>query len=422
MDYLESINYIHGIEWFGPKGGLDRIKELLDRLGNPQDGLKFIHVAGTNGKGSCASMCASVMKSSGYKTGLFISPYLYRFNERMQINGREIEDDTLAEHVTLVKAAVDSMTVKPTAFEVMTATALSWYASEGCDIVVLEAGLGGRDDATNVITRAEVSIIMNIGLDHTSVLGETIEEIAANKAGIIKPECPCVLYGQSEKVENIVAGVCEEKGCSCTVADFSAIEPGFDSLEGQSFTYRGEEYAIPLLGGHQRKNAAVVIEAVNVLRNNGWKISQDQLEHGLYSVFWPARFELVSEDPYFVLDGGHNPQCATTVVENLGAYFPGMKHIMLVGVLKDKDYETLFKILNLAADEYVCITPDSPRALPASELAAHLEKYGKPVTVCESVEDGVFEARDRAEFTGGMACAVGSLYMAGKIRECFGLY
>ena len=422
MNYKEALGYINKIEWFGSKPGLERIGELLERIGNPQKKLKYVHIAGTNGKGSCASMTAAVLKAAGYKTGLYTSPYLFKFNERMQINGQQIDDDVLAEIVTKIQPIADAMDVHPTEFEVMTAVALQWYADENCDIVVLECGMGGRDDATNIIDAPEVAVLMNIGLDHTHVLGDTIEKIAENKSGIIKAGCHAVLYQQADEVEKIVARQCEIVGAELTTADFSSIIPEFDSLEGQAFSYKGEAYAIPLLGEHQRKNAAVVIEVIDALRKRGYAIEQDELEHGLYSVFWPARFEIVNDDPYFVVDGGHNPQCATTVVKNLSDYFPDMKHIMLVGVLRDKDYDTLFKILNLAADEYICVTPDSERALSAEDLAEHLKKYNKKVTVCESIEDGVFTALDKAREENAMACAVGSLYMSGKIRDCFGLY
>lgn len=422
MDYRESVAYINNTKWFDSKPNAEHERELLSKLGNPQERLKFIHVAGTNGKGSCAAMAAAVLKASGYKTGLFTSPYLYSFNERMQINGKQIGNDILAEIATEVRKAADGMEEHPTAFELMTAAALVWFARENCDIAVLEVGLGGRFDATNVIPCPEAAVIMNIGLDHTEILGNSIERIAFEKSGIIKPGCDCVLYQQSEEAERIVETECRNLGAQLHKADFSQLELEFDSLDGQAFSYRGENYAIPLLGEHQRRNAAVVIELAEVLRSKGWKIEQEDLEHGLYSVFWPARFEVLSDEPYFVLDGGHNPQCATTVVSCLADYFPGTKHILLVGVLKDKDYEKLFSILNLAADAYVCVTPESPRALPAEELAEHLKKYGKSVTVCESIDEGVFTAIDLANEQEGMVCAAGSLYMAGTIRACFGLY
>lgn len=421
VTYQEAIEYINGVRWLGSKPGLERITELLGRLGDPQKKLKFVHIAGTNGKGSCAAMTASVLRASGYRTGLFTSPYLWRFNERMQLNGRPIEDEALAAITEKIKPQAEAMEDHPTEFEMMTAAALLWYAEEKCDVVVLEVGLGGRFDATNVIEAPEVSVIMNIGLDHTEILGDTLAKIAFEKAGIIKTGFPCVLYQQSEEVTDVVRTICAERGCELRIADFSAIKPEFDSLEGQVFTYKNEPYAIPLLGAHQMKNAAVVIEAVGVLREKGWKIEQDALEHGLYAVSWPARFELLREEPPFVVDGGHNVQCAETVADNLRRYFPDMRRVLLIGVLRDKDYEGMLSVLAPAADAFVCVTPDSPRALPAEELAAYLERYGKPVTACGSIREGVSEAQDQAG-DDAMVCAVGSLYMAGEIRYCMGMY
>lgn len=421
MDYQEALAYIDGVAWFGSKPGLSRVTELLHRLGDPQNRLKFVHIAGTNGKGSCAAMLASVLKTAGYKTGLFTSPYLYRFNERMQINGREIDNDVLADVVTRVSVPAEAMEDHPTEFELMTAAAMLWYAEEGCDIVVLEVGLGGRFDATNVISRPEAAVIMNIGLDHTKILGDTVEKIAAEKAGIIKPGCPCVLYQQSDSVTQVIRQRCGEVGAELHIADFSAIKTEFDSLEGQVFTYKGEAYAIPLLGAHQLKNAAVVIETAEALRSRGWKLPHEDVEHGLYAVSWPARFEVVSDEPCFVVDGGHNPQCAQTVAENLKKYFPGCRRVLLIGVLADKDYPSLADILAPEADEFVCVTPNSDRALPAKELAEHLRRFGKPVTACGSIQEGVSVATEAAG-KDGMVCAVGSLYMAGEIRACFHLY
>jgi len=421
MNYKEALEYIDGVSWLGSRPGLRRITALLNKLGNPQEKLKFVHIAGTNGKGSCAAMTASVLKAAGYRTGLFTSPYLFRFNERMQINGEPIEDETLAELVTEIRPLADAMEDHPTEFELMTAVALLWYLREHCDIVVLEVGLGGRLDATNVIPAPECAVIMNIGLDHTAILGDTVEKIAAEKAGIIKPGCAVALYQQTAGVEAVVREKCAAVGAALHTADFGQIAPEFDSLEGQVFSYRGQPYAIPLLGAHQLKNAAVVLEIVEILRARGWILEQDAVEHGLYAVSWPARFELVREEPSFVVDGGHNPQCAETVADNLRRYFPGQKHVLLVGVLADKDYESLFDILDPAADEYVCVTPASTRALPAEALAEFLGRYGKPVTVCEDIPAGV-EAAAAAAGEDGVACAVGSLYMAGAVRACFGLY
>ena len=379
MNYKEALEYIDGMQWFGSKPGLARVGALLEKLGNPQKGLKFVHIAGTNGKGSCAAMAASVLKAAGYRTGLFTSPYLYRFNERMQINGRRIDDEALAELVTELRPLADAMVEDhPTEFELITAAALLWYSRERCDIVVLEVGLGGRFDATNIIGAPEAAVIMNIGLDHTGVLGSTVEQIAMEKAGIIKPGCACVLYEQQESVEAVVKKRCAECGVPLRVADFNEIRREFDSLEGQVFSYKGESYAIPLMGEHQLRNAAVVLEVVEALRGRGWKLPHEDVEHGLYAVNWPARFELIHSEPLFVVDGGHNPQCAETVRDNLMNYFSNRRRVLLVGVLADKDYAALTKILNAAADEYICVTPNSDRALPAEALAEHLRRYKKP--------------------------------------------
>ena len=420
MNITEALQYIDGTQWFGSKPGLERTEALLDKLGRPQDRLKYIHIAGTNGKGSCAAMLASILKAAGYRTGLYTSPYLFRFHERMQINGEPVSDEALAELVTRIRPLAEAMDDHPTEFELITAAALLWFAEEHCDIVVLEVGLGGRLDATNVIAAPEAAVLMNIGLDHTAVLGDTLEQIAAEKAGILKPGCEAVAYQQQESVLEVFRQKAREVGAGLHVADFSQLVPEFDSLEGQSFTYRGEPYALALLGDHQLRNAAVVLETVEVLRRRGWRIPRDAVEHGLYATAWPARFEPVSEEPPFIVDGGHNPQCAESVRRNLLHYFPESRRVLLVGVLRDKDYPTLFDILNEAADAWVCVTPNSERALPAAELGKFLERYGKPVTVCESIPDGVETAREQAG-EDGMACAVGSLYMAGAVRACFGL-
>ena len=421
MDYQEALEYINGVSWLGTKPGLTRVTALLEKLGRPQDDLKFIHIAGTNGKGSCAAMLSSVMKCCGYRTGLFTSPYLARFNERMQVNGKPIGDEALAEVVTQVKPAADAMEDHPTEFEMMTAAAFLWFKQEKCDIVVLETGLGGRLDATNVIAAPEAAVIMNIGLDHTQILGDTVEKIAAEKAGIIKPGCDCVLYRQQESVMDVVRQRCAALGAGLHIADFDRIHSEFDSLYGQSFEYKGELYALPLLGKHQLKNAATALEVVEVLRSKGWKLEQSDVEHGIYAVSWPGRFELIHDDPLFVVDGGHNPQCAETVADNLLNYFGGNHRVMLVGMLADKDVDGTLAILDRAADEYVCITPESERALPAEELAKKLEKYGKQITVCPAIPEAVTAACDAAGDT-GMVCAVGSLYSVGTIRACFDLH
>ena len=366
-------------------------------------------------------MLAAVLRASGYRTGLYTSPYLYRFSERMQINGEPIPDEALVRCVELVRDKAEKMAEHPTEFELMTAVALLWFLSERCEIVVLETGLGGRFDATNAIAVPECAVIMNIGLDHTSVLGDTVEKIAAEKAGIIKAGAPCVVYEQDGSVLDVFRARCAELSADLTVPDFSAIKPEFDSLEGQVFSYRGRQYALSLLGAHQRKNAAVVIETARRLRERGWQVSEDALEHGLYAAAWPGRFELCAEEPDFIVDGGHNPQCAEAVCESLLHYFPEKRRVLLLGVLRDKDASAMASILDRAADEYVCTAPPGGRALGAEELASVLRPFGKPVTVCENLSEAVFTAKELAG-QDGMVCAAGSIYLAGAVRYELGMY
>ena len=419
MDYKEALEYINGVSWQSTKPGLERVSALLEKLGNPQNELHFVHVAGTNGKGSICSMLASVLKCAGLKTGLFTSPYLSRFTERMKINGKEIEEAQVAALVEEIKPLADSMEDHPTEFEMMTAAAILWFFREKCDIVVLEVGLGGRFDATNIIPRPDCAVIANIGLDHTAILGSTLEQIAFEKAGIIKENSSVVLYQQFGEVMEVIRDICDARNAELTVPDFDDILPEFDSLEGQVFSYRGDDYAIPLLGEHQLNNAVCAIEAVNILRKAGYSIEQSALEAGLYAVIWPARFEVIHDDPVFVVDGGHNPQCAYALAEGIRKYFPEDRRVLLIGMLKDKDYTAVVNILAPLFDEFVTVTPDTVRALPGSELAEVLGKYGKPVTVCESIPDGVQTAIDIARELDAMVCSAGSLYICGEIRECF---
>lgn len=423
MTIEEARTLIRGVEWRGSRPGLSRVRELLHRIGDPQDTLQFVHIAGTNGKGSTAAMLAAVLQAAGYTTGLFTSPFLEQFAERMQVNGQPIPDAELAAACETLQPCIAAMDDQPTEFELVTAAAMLWFQRRGCDIVVLEVGLGGRLDATNVIGAPACAVITNIGLDHTEILGDTLTQIAREKAGILKPGTRAVSYPQVPEVLDVLRGTCARLGIPLTEADADAIEPLRDSVDGQTFSYRGAVYDLPLLGRHQLRNAAVALETVAALRARGWRIPDAAVHAGLAQVRWPARFEVLRRAPWFVLDGGHNPQCAQTVAENLRSYFPDSRRVLLVGVLKDKDYAGIFDALDPVADEYVCIAPDSSRALPAEELGKFLEKYGKDVTVCESIKDGVSMALDIAgDDPDTMICAVGSLYSVGEIRACFEKY
>jgi dihydrofolate synthase/folylpolyglutamate synthase len=419
LNAQEAIKFIHSKQWRASKPGLERTRLLLEKMGNPERALRFVHVAGTNGKGSTSAMLSGILAAAGYKTGLYTSPYISSFNERMQVNGVPIDDAALAEITEKLAPSAQSMSDSPTEFEIVTTAAMEFFARESCEIVVLEAGMGGRLDSTNVIERPLCSVITNIGLDHTNELGDTVEKIAGEKAGIIKQSCPTLIYDLPKNVRAVFERRCEQCSSELTSADFGQIKSISDSRGGQVFSYKNyRELFLPLLGRHQLKNAALALEAVSQLRTRGFEITDEAVKSGLEQTRWPARFEIINDSPFFVLDGGHNPQCAETVSENLLRYFPGMKKIIIFGVLADKDYMGMARSLNEAADCFITITPPVPRAKSADELAADLRIFGKPVFSCETIESGVEKALSIAD-SGSVICAVGSLYSAGTVRKHF---
>lgn len=419
MDYDQALKYIEGVSYLGVKPGLERVSALLGRLGHPERKTRFVHVAGTNGKGSTSVMTASALSACGYKTGLYTSPHLARVNERMRLDGAEIPDGEFARVVSALASAAEGLAEPCTEFELLTAAALLWFAEAGADIAVLEVGMGGRFDATNVIPRSECAVITNIGLDHTAVLGDTVEAIAAEKAGIFKGGC-AVSYEQPESVAAVLRSAAAKTGTELTFADFSKIEPLSDSVEGQRFRFEGEEYSIRLLGAHQLKNAAVAFTALDTLRRSGWDLPAEGVRKGLAAAVWPARFELVERAPLFVVDGGHNPQCVAATAEAIRRYMPGGRCVILMGVLADKDWSAMIDILADVAEGFVCAAPDSPRALPAADLGAELLRRGLHAEVCSSVPEAV-EAAKALAGPDGAVCSVGSLYMSGAVRACFGL-
>lgn len=415
----EALEFIGSVMWRGSKPGLERTTELLERIGNPHHRFKSVHITGTNGKGSTAAMLASVLMAAGHRTGLFTSPHLHSLGERIQVNGRPVTDEGIVRATAELSPYALAMEDRPTEFELMTAIAFSCFAHEACDIVVVEVGMGGRLDSTNVVI-PECSVITSIGLDHTSELGGTIELITREKAGIIKPGRPVVLYGQDNGAVNVIGEICRERGCMLTVSDNSEIIAVSDDIDGQRFSYRGgSELYIPLLGAHQLKNAAVALDVVRVLRRRGWEISYEAVFSGLAEVKWPARFEIISRSPYFIVDGGHNPQCCEAVRDGLKRYFPGKRAVMLFGVFADKNYIEMLDILDTAALAYIATQPAGERALPAEELGEELERYGRPVTVCADAGEAVREAIRQAG-EDGLVCSVGSLYLAADVRVEFG--
>ncbi len=436
MTLSEAIAYINNHSWSSSRPGLERTIELLRRLGDPQRKLKFIHIAGTNGKGSTSAMIAEILKEAGYRAGLFPSPYIESFNERIQINGEMIFDEDLAKLTEIVANEADSMDDHPSQFEIVTAIGMLYFLEKKCDIVVLETGMGGRLDSTNVIDTPEAVVITNIGLDHMEYLGDTIEKIAGEKAGIIKPFSDVIVYDNKKTVMEVIKAACE-KNHAVMYGTAGITKAAEHSLKGQTILYmpNGEdsadkchtmetaykEYELSLLGRHQIKNAATALRTIEVLKSKGWNIPEEAVIRGLKNVRWPARFELLGEAPIFILDGGHNPQCAEALIENIADYLPGTKVTYIIGMLKDKDYEAVLKLIEPYGSAFICVTPTSPRALSGEKLAEALkmvlkkEGVSKPVFVSGSIE----EAIRKATGIGNPVVAFGSLYLAGNVRQTY---
>ena len=416
MTPQEAIAYIENYTWSTTRLGLERTRALLRALGDPQRELKFVHVAGSNGKGSTCAMLDSILRTAGYRTGLYTSPYIQDFCERMRVDGENIPGDTLARLTKRVKAIADEMEDHPSQFELVTAIAMEYFREAGCEIVVLEVGMGGALDSTNAIDAPEVAVITNLALEHTEYLGSTLTAIAETKGGIIKPGCDAVAYPNVPEITDTLERLCAKRGVPLVWADFAAITPVSDSLAGQVFDYANQKaLTLPLLGAHQLRNAAVAITVIETLRRRGWSISDDALRQGLAETKWPARFEVLHRAPLFLLDGGHNPQCAKALADCVEKYLPGEKPVFLMGVLADKDYEAMLRTVLPLGREFICLTPDNPRALTGEALAEAIGAMGGKAQAAENIPDGI----RRALAVGGPVVAFGSLYLAGAIRTAF---
>lgn len=420
MDYQQAVDYIESPALPRGRYGLERLKQALELLGNPQHKVRFVHVAGTNGKGSCAAMLASVLKEAGYRTGLYISPHLRRYNERMQVDGVDISDDDLIRAAQRVKEVCEQLGGTPIVFEVLTLMALWYFAERRCDFVVLEVGIGGKLDATNCIPAPAAALIAQLGFDHTETLGSTIEEIAAQKGGIAKPGSQLVMAEQEPAALRVVEQLCREQGCGFTVADPERLQVLSTSPEGQRLRDRTYgELLLPLAGSHQVKNAANVLTVVEVLKGEGFAIPDRAVRQGIERTVWPARFERLSRSPDFILDGGHNPQCVQAAVQALQDYYPGKKVVFLTGMMKDKDSAAMLAKMAEVAKAFVCLHADSERAFGAQELAREIENtLSLAAYPAASTQEGCALAQ-RLAGEQGVVCALGSLYLAGEIRAVF---
>ena len=418
MTGQEAVAYIDTFQWQAHAPGLERIRTLLHALGDPQKELKFVHVAGTNGKGSVCAYLASVLRCAGYRVGLCTSPFLEDFRERIQVDGKLIPPEVLGELTELARPAAEAMEDHPTEFELITAVAMLYFRRCRCDIVVLEVGLGGALDASNVIDVPEAAVITAMGMDHAAILGPTLADIAAAKAGIIKPGGTVVSFGGCPEADAVIRERCREQGAQLTEVDFSRLRVVGTGLDGTDLEFAPYgALHVPLVGLYQAKNAAVAVTTVEVLEKRGWEISRRALEQGLASVCWPGRLEVVRRaGPVILRDGAHNAHGMAATVESLRALFPGKKLTILMGVMADKDVEDMLKLLAPIAGQVFTVRPESPRAMPAEELAALVNRYGVPAVPCAGVAAGLQAAAETAGADGAV-CALGSLYLVGEVRR-----
>lgn len=418
MDYQEALAYIHAAPRFSRTPGLYRMQKILSRLGNPQDKLRFIHIAGTNGKGSVTAMCANILTKAGYQTGFFQSPYIIDFRERFQINGIMISEDDFARIVTELAPFFQEMAEQDMAlneFEQVTVIGLQYFLVSGCDIVCLEVGLGGRYDSTNIVSPL-VSVITAISLDHTEVLGDTIEKIAQEKAGIIKQNIPVVSYPLQETAALAeLMQVAASAGSVLTVPSVGALTILENGITGSRFIYGGQEFQLSLAGIHQIYNGMTVIETMQILNRLGYHISKETIRCGLADTFLPARFEVLSHKPLTIIDGSHNPQGAEAL-KNVLVENACLPKVMIIGMLKDKNYEEYIRQIAPLCQMIVTVTIDNPRALTAEAVANTARPYCKKVMTANHLNEAINISFESAGADGPFLIC-GSLYLASEARK-----
>lgn len=411
MTYEEAIEYIHSTCWKGSRPGLSRIRELLIMMDCPQRYFNVIHVAGTNGKGSFCAMMQKILLANGNSVGMFTSPYVEDFEERFQIDGEMIGREELAEITEYVKQFADRMEDSPTEFELITAIGIEYFRRRQVDIAIVECGMGGRLDSTNVFPEPLLSVITGISLDHTEYLGNTISKIAAEKAGIIKKGCPVLFGGSSETAAQVIREKAKEMNAPFYRTRHNLIRRLRYDENGTTFDFHNiEDLHISMLGAYQPLNAANVIEAVQVLRLHGCSISDKALREGLAKASWKARFERLSDDPLVFYDGGHNIEGVQAAVETVKAYFPGRKIHVMSGVMADKKYGDMAKKIAEIADRVYTVTPDNPRALAAEKYAALYRSLGLPAEAYDSFDSAVDAAIKDCRENGAPLLCLGSLY------------
>jgi len=408
MTYKEAIDYLAFTSKRGSCLGLSRITQLLERLGNPHKNVNFIHVTGTNGKGSVTKMLSCILNAQGYKTGLFSSPFVTRVNESIQLDGNEISDSEFAELIGDIMPVAEAMDEPPTEFEITTAAAFEYFSKKNCDVAVIECGLGGDMDSTNVIEAPLLSVITNVEADHSAFLGDTIAEIASHKAGIIKKGCPVLFGGNSMEALEVIS----EKAINSKIftVDYSNLSNISCTLSGSTFNFGEQNFSLSMLGIYQPYNAAIAISVVEILRKNGLDISYKAVYEGLKSARLNGRFELIKENPIVIFDGSHNPHGANAAIESIKNYFDG-KVVLLMGVMADKEYPEMVKTLSEVAAKAFTVKPKNPRALDSMLLADEFIRNGVDAEFSTELSAGVEKALAYAEKHQLPLIALGSLYM-----------
>ena len=425
MNYQESLKYIEETHKFGIRLGLDNMSKLLELLGNPQDKLNIIHVAGTNGKGSTCSFITSILKECGYKVGLYTSPYLETFTERIRINGENIPEEDVARIVTLIREKIEQMVSEgysyPTEFEIVTTMAFYYYCEQEVDFVALEVGLGGRYDATNIIKKSDVSVITSISLDHVGILGDTVAKIAYEKGGIIKENGVAVVYDQSDEAKNVIKDICKEKNAKYIEVKFDDINVKQSDINSQVYDcsimgQRYEDLEIQLIGDHQINNSMLALSAIEVLKElKNLNLNEKDIRKGLLNTRWPGRIEKIMDKPTFIIDGAHNEDGARSLAKAIAKNFNGKKATLLIGMLEDKDIDGVLEILMPYFNKVITTTPDNDRAINCETLKEKISKYVDDVVAISNIEDAVnYTLKNSKE--DDVIISAGSLYMIGTVR------
>ena len=424
MRYDEAMKYITEVGNFGSNYGLERTHKLLEYLDNPEKNLKLIHIAGTNGKGSTTSMITEILMGAGYKVGMYTSPFIEEFEERIQINRNNIPKETLAALMDEIKEAVDKVIEAgynhPTEFEIITVLMLLYFKKENIDFGVIEVGLGGTLDSTNVITPI-LQVITSISFDHTNLLGNTLEEIAGEKAGIIKKEIPTVIYPQQEEALKVIKNKCLEMGSDLYIANNENLK--FENVVNRDKPYQLLKYnneidiLLPLLGEHQIINLSVAMKAIEVLNNrNITDISVGSIVKSIKNVTWKGRLEVLSNNPYVVIDGAHNIQGIETLSRNIKKYFKYNNLYLILGILADKDVDEMVKVITPMAKKVYAVTPNSIRAELAEDLKNEIIKYNENCQAYDDYKEAYLSALNNAD-ENDLVLASGSLYMIGDMRR-----